>query len=145
MTEINKGIEKYLSQVKAYLPCKKSDKAVILADIRQAISEFAENSDIQSIDDIYKRFGTPEEIAKAYLSDAEPNNIKKAINIRKVFVIAVVIALSMLAIAFVIALFDSHRQNIAYYYNSDVVIDVSTASSAEPTQMAHISPTDLSK
>ena len=115
MTEINKDIEKYLSQVKAYLPCKKSDKAVILEDIRQAISEFAENSDIQSIDDIYKRFGTPEEIAKAYLSDAEPNNIKKAINIRKVFVIAVVIALSMLALTFLIIIIDSHSNEIIYY------------------------------
>ena len=115
MTEINKDIEKYLSQVKAYLPCKKSDKAVILADIRQAIYEFAENSDIQSIDDIYKRFGTPEEIAKAYLSDAEPNNIKKAINIRKVFVIAVVIALSMLALTFLITIIDSHSNEIIYY------------------------------
>ena len=115
MTEINKDIEKYLSQVKAYLPCKKSDKAVILADIRQAISEFAENSDIQSIDDIYKRFGTPEEIAKAYLSDAEPKNIKKAINIRKVFVIAVVIALSMLALTFLITIIDSHSNEIIYY------------------------------
>ncbi len=115
MTEINKDIEKYLSQVKAYLPCKKSDKAVILADIRLAIYEFAENSDIQSIDDIYKRFGTPEEIAKAYLSDAEPNNIKKAINIRKVFVIAVVIALSMLALTFLITIIDSHSNKIIYY------------------------------
>ena len=115
MTEINKDIEKYLSQVKAYLPCKKSDKAVILEDIRQAISEFAENSAIQSIDDIYKRFGTPEEIAKAYLSDAEPNNIKKAINIRKVFVIAVVIALSMLALTFLIIIIDSHSNEIIYY------------------------------
>ena len=115
MTEINKDIEKYLSQVKAYLPCKKSDKAVILTDIRLAIYEFAENSDIQSIDDIYKRFGTPEEIAKAYLSDAEPNNIKKAINIRKVFVIAVVIALSMLALTFLITIIDSHSNEIIYY------------------------------
>ena len=115
MPAINKDIEKYLSQVKAYLPCKKSDKAVILADIRQAIYEFAENSAIQSIDDIYKRFGTPEEIAKAYLSDAEPNNIKKAINIRKVFVIAVVIALSMLALTFLIIIIDSHSNEIIYY------------------------------
>ncbi len=115
MSEINKDIEKYLSQVKAYLPCKKSDKAVILEDIRQAISEFAENSAIQSIDDIYNRFGTPEEIAKAYLSDAEPKNIKKAINTRKVFVIAVVIALSMLALTFLITIIDSHSNEIIYY------------------------------
>ncbi len=112
MTEINKDIEKYLSQVKAYLPCKKSDKAVILEDIRQAISEFAENSDIQSIDDIYKRFGKPEEIAKNYLTDADPKKITNAINIRKVVIAAVVAALLVFT-GFVTAVFldlhgDSH-------------------------------------
>ncbi|MBQ6863605.1 MAG: hypothetical protein IJO14_05145 [Clostridia bacterium] len=145
MRAINKDIEKYLSQVKSYLHCKKADKTTILADISTAVFEFAEDSETVNIEDIYNRFGTPEEIAKAYLSDAEPNNIKKAINIRKVIIAAVAIALAMLAITFAIALFDSHRQNVAYYYNSDVVIDVSIASSAEPTQMVHISPTDLSK
>ena len=119
MTEINKDIEKYLSQVKAYLPCKKSDKAVILEDIRQAISEFAENSDIQSIDDIYKRFGTPEEIAKAYLSDAEPKNIKKAISLRKVLVWAVV-AVVLAFVIFLLSLFiESYRQG-----HGTVTIDI---------------------
>ncbi|MBQ6863606.1 MAG: DUF1700 domain-containing protein [Clostridia bacterium] len=115
MTEINKDIEKYLSQVKSYLHCKKADKTAILADIRTAVFEFAEDSATVSIEDIYNRFGTPEEIAKAYLSDAEPNNIKKAVNIRKVFVIAVVIALSMLALTFLITIIDSHSNEIIYY------------------------------
>ncbi len=121
MTEINKDIEKYLSQVKAYLPCKKSDKAVILEDIRQAISEFAENSAIQSIDDIYKRFGTPEEIAKAYLSDAEPKNIKKAISLRKVLVWAVV-AVVLAFVIFLLSIFiESYRQG-----HGTVTIDIET-------------------
>ena len=121
MTEINKDIEKYLSQVKAYLPCKKSDKAVILEDIRQAIYEFAENSAIQSIDDIYKRFGTPEEIAKAYLSDAEPKNIKKAIRLRKVLVWAVV-AVVLAFVIFLLSIFiESYRQG-----HGTVTIDIET-------------------
>ena len=121
MTEINKDIEKYLSQVKAYLPCKKSDKAVILADIRQAIYEFAENSAIQSIDDIYKRFGTPEEIAKVYLSDAEPKNIKKAISLRKVLVWAVV-AVVLAFVIFLLSIFiESYRQG-----HGTVTIDIET-------------------
>ena len=121
MTEINKDIEKYLSQVKAYLPCKKSDKAVILTDIRLAIYEFAENSDIQSIDDIYKRFGTPEEIAKVYLSDAEPKNIKKAISLRKVLVWAVV-AVVLAFVIFLLSIFiESYRQG-----HGTVTIDIET-------------------
>ena len=104
MTEINKDIEKYLSQVKAYLPCRKADKTAILEDIRQAIFEFTENSGAETIDDIYKRFGTPEEIAKSYLSDTEPQNIKKAINVRKV-IIAAVVAFLLILLGFLIAVF----------------------------------------
>ncbi len=104
MTEIKKDIEKYLSQVKAYLPCRNADKTAIIKDIRQAILEFAENSGAETIDDIYNRFGTPEEIAKAYLSDAEPQNIKKAINVRKV-IIAAVVAFLLILLGFLIAVF----------------------------------------
>ncbi len=104
MTEIKKDIEKYLSQVKAYLPCRKADKTAIIKDIRQAILEFTENSGAETIDDIYKRFGTPEEIAKAYLSDTEPQNIKKAINVRKV-IIAAVVAFLLILLGFLIAVF----------------------------------------
>ena len=104
MTEINKDIEKYLSQVKAYLPCRKADKTAIIKDIRQAILEFAENSGTETIDDIYNRFGTPEDIAKAYLSDTEPRNIKKAINVRKV-IIAAVVAFLLILLGFLIAVF----------------------------------------
>ncbi len=110
MTEINKDIDKYLSQVKAYLPCRNTDKTAIIKDIRQAILEFTENSDIQSIDDIYKRFGTPEEIAKAYLSDAEPQNIKKAINVRKVIIAAVVAVVLIFAIFLLCTFIESYRQ-----------------------------------
>ncbi len=112
MTKINKDIEKYLSQVKSYLHCKKADKTTILADISTAVFEFAEDSETVCIEDIYNRFGTPEEIAKAYLSDAEPKNIKKAISLRKVLVWAVVAALLVFT-GFVTAVFldlhgDSH-------------------------------------
>ncbi|MBR3974971.1 MAG: hypothetical protein IKJ88_03820 [Clostridia bacterium] len=125
MTQINKDIEKYISDVGTHLFCLKKNKKAVLADMREAICEFTENNEVNSIDDIYKRFGTPEEIAKAYIADTEPKNIKKAVNIRKLIVIAVVIALVMLAVSFAIAIFDSHKQNISYYYNSDIVTDAS--------------------
>ena len=126
MTEINKDIEKYLSQVKAYLPCRKADKTAILEDIRQAILEFAENSGAETIDDIYNRFGTPEEIAKAYLSDAEPQNIKKAINVRKVIIAAVVaIIMIYLGVMFFIV-YDAHNETHGYFTES--VKDVTTLS-----------------
>ena len=109
MAEINKDIEKYLSQVESYLHCKKEARIAILADIREAVFEFAENNEVHSIDDIYKRFGTPEEIAKAYLSDAEVQNIKKAINIRKLLVAAIVASLLIFTSIMIGIFIDSHN------------------------------------
>ncbi len=122
MTAIGKDIEKYISEVGTHLFCLKKNKKEVLAEIREAVFEFAENNEVHSIDDIYKRFGTPEEIAKAYLSDAEVQNIKKAINIRKVSVAAVAIVLAMLAITFIIAIVDSHNANVAYFTDSPIEV-----------------------
>ncbi len=130
MIAIEKDIEKYMSEVSSHLFCLQKNKKAVLEDIREAIIEFTENNEVETIDVIYARFGTPEEIAKAYIADAEPQNIKKAFNIRKMLLAAVVIALVMLAIAFAIAIFDSHNQNISYYYNSDIVTDASIPSTA---------------
>ena len=108
MTEINKDIEKYLSQVKSYLPCRNADKTAILEDIRQAIFEFADNNNVNSIDMIYSRFGTPEEIAKAYLSDADPKKITKTIN-RDKLLISFVAAALIIFIGFMTAVFIDSR------------------------------------
>lgn len=83
MTQINKDIEKYISDVGTHLFCLKKNKKAVLADMREAICEFTENNEVNSIDDIYKRFGTPEEIAKAYIADTEPKNIKKGSQYQK--------------------------------------------------------------
>lgn len=125
MTDINKDIEKYLSQVKSYLPCRKADKIAILKDIRQAILEFTENSGAETIDDIYNRFGTPEEIAKAYLSDAEPQSIKKATNIRKIIISAVLIIAAMFSLGYLISYFiavESQKNILFYKYESGELV-----------------------
>ena len=115
MTEINKDIEKYLSQVKSYLPCRNADKTAILEDIRQAILDFTENSDIQSIDDIYKRFGTPEEIARSYLSDADPKKISKAFNIKKIILIAVIAVIIIYIFTMIYVILDAHNVTHGYF------------------------------
>ena len=125
MTQINKDIEKYISDVGTHLFCLKKNKKAVLADIREAICEFTENNEVDSIDDIYRRFGTPEEIAKAYIADTEPKNIKKAVNIRKLIVIAVVIALVMVAVTLIVNIVDSHNGNIVAY-NETIIEGTST-------------------
>lgn len=120
MISIEKDIEKYMSEVNSHLFCLKKNKKAVLEDIREAIIEFTENNEVETIDVIYARFGTPEEIAKAYIADAEPQNIKKAFNIRKMLLAAVVIALAMLAITFIVTIIDSHSANGAFFADSTI-------------------------
>ncbi len=128
MIAIEKDIEKYMSEVNSHLFCLRKNKKAVLEDIREAITEFTENNDVETIDVIYSRFGTPEEIAKAYIADAEPQNIKIAINIRKMLVAAVVIALVMLAITFIVTIIDSHQSNIAICNDGSIEIVTSALS-----------------
>lgn len=123
MISIEKDIEKYMSEVNSHLFCLKKNKKAVLEDIREAIIEFTENNEVETMDVIYARFGTPEEIAKAYIADAEPQNIKKAINIRKMLVASVVIALAILAITVIITIIDNHSGKIIYY-ESGVIEEV---------------------
>ncbi|MBQ6863609.1 MAG: hypothetical protein IJO14_05165 [Clostridia bacterium] len=119
-----KEIKTYISDVGNNLFCSRKQKKQILADIKNEVLTYAENKRITDINEIYAHFGTPEEIAKAYIADAEPQNIKKAINIRKLLVAAVAIVLAMLAITFIIAIVDSHNANAAYF--TDTPIEVIT-------------------
>ena len=112
MIAIEKDIEKYMSEVSSHLFCLQKNKKAVLEDIREAILEFTENNEVETIDVIYSRFGTPEEIAKAYIADAEPQNIKKAFNIRKMLVAAIVASLliftSIMIGIFIDARIDGH-------------------------------------
>ena len=128
MIAIEKDIEKYMSEVSSHLFCLQKNKKAVLEDIREAILEFTESNEVETMDIIYARFGTPEEIAKAYIADAEPQNIKKAINIRKMLVAAVVIALAMLAITFIVTIIDSHQSNIAICNDGSIEIVTSALS-----------------
>ena len=115
-----KEIKSYISDVGNNLFCSRKQKKQILADIENEVLTYAENKRITDINEIYAHFGSPEEIAKAYIADAEPQNIKKAINIRKLLVAAVIIALAMLAITFIIAIVDSHNANAAYFTETPI-------------------------
>lgn len=108
MITIEKEIEKYISDVSSKLLCSKEKKKELIEDIRGAVFDFAEESGTNNIADIYKHFGTPEELAKVHMSELDPEQIKKKVNIRRVVIVAVVVALVLFVLALIVALIDSH-------------------------------------
>lgn len=112
---MNKIYQSYIKSVKKQLICKTAESKKMLRELKSEVEEFLQQNPNADTAQVEERFGTPEEIAKAYLSDTEPQNIKKAINIRKVLLAAVAIALAMLTITFIITIIDNHSGKIVYY------------------------------
>lgn len=112
MITIEKEIEKYISDVNSKLLCSKEKKKELIEDIRGAVFDFVDGSGTKDISDIYKHFGTPEELATAHMSELDPAQIKKKVNIRKVVIVAVVIMIVVFAVAMIAVIIDSNRDNI---------------------------------
>lgn len=118
MTATEKEIEKYISDVNSHLLCSSKKKKEIIEDIRSAVLDFVENSGTENITDIYKHFGTPEELAKAHLIELDPKQIKKKVNIRKVVIIVAIIVLFVFAVAMSTIILDAHDTNHGYFIES---------------------------
>lgn len=109
MTAIEKETEKYISDVSSRLLCSKKKKKEIIEDIRGAVLDFTEANGTEDIKEVYEHFGTPEELAKAHLSELDPVQIKKKVNIRRVVIVAVVVALIVFTICLAIAVINSYK------------------------------------
>ncbi len=115
MTSIEKETQKYISDVSSKLLCSSKKKKELVEDIRRAVLDFVENSGIKDISDVCKHFGTPEELAKAYMSELDPKQIKKKVNIRRAVTIALVVTIAILVIGLTIELIDAHRTGMGYF------------------------------
>lgn len=124
MTQAQKDVNKYISQVKKYLVCPKAEKKKITEDIQSAVCGFAEERNLQNISEVYNHFGTPEELAKAHLADVDPKKIKRAMSFKKVLVVAVIVALMIYTIAIVVALIDAHPGLNGYTIEEPAIEDL---------------------
>lgn len=111
-------VRQYIWQVSRRLSCPAGRKRQIMANIRAGIREFLQENPEADMAAVTARFGAPEQIAESYLSEIDPKELQKALNIRKriftVFLITALAALTMWAIAVVIASIDAHKSAEAY-------------------------------
>lgn len=95
MCAIDKLTNNYIKEIKQNLLCPVRQKKQVLKDIVNSIKDYAENNNITDINDLYAHFGTPEEVAKSYMSQADINDIKRKIKVRRVLIIIIVAALTV--------------------------------------------------
>lgn len=98
MEKLNRPARRYLRRTGSWLPCAGSMKRKMLGEIRKTLLEFlAENPDA---DDgaILTRFGSPQQIAAAYIDEAETGELIRKLRIRR-RVVSIVCAAAIACVA----------------------------------------------
>jgi len=80
---MDKLCKAYVSQVKAILPIWGKKEKAFVNKLHDNLCDYCEDNNVTAIDELYKGYGTPQEIVFEYISLMEPNEISKRINTAK--------------------------------------------------------------
>ncbi len=98
---IKKESKAYLDDIKKCLTCSSSLRTTFIRDLSSRVDMYIEENNIESIDDIIKYFGTPNEIAENFYSVNDINKLKRKAKIHTLIITALLI-LTVLLVVFVV-------------------------------------------
>lgn len=107
----------YVSQVKAILPVWGKKEKVFVKKLHNNLCDYCEDNNTTAIDELYKGFGTPQEIVFDYISLMEPDAISKRINTAiyiRMFVIGLLALITIATSALCITLYSEYQYHKRY-------------------------------
>ncbi len=119
-------IKEYIKAVKKQIVCPTAESRQMLRELQANVSDFVQENPDADMVQIVEQFGTPEEIAKAYIADTEPKNIKKAVNIRKLIVIAIVAIIIIYLAIMLFVVCDAHNETHGYFVEAHANMNISS-------------------
>jgi len=108
-------LQLYYKDVSKRLLCKRKVKRRFLQDFKNGVREFIENHPDATPQEVRAHFGTPEEIAGEFLASLQSNEVKRALDWKRVLLIGLGIALLLLALYIAISLIDGHLAATGYH------------------------------
>lgn len=112
---LEKDVQKFINDINLHLICSQKEKKIILSDMKNSISDYIESSNAETIQDVYKHFGTAETVAKSFNDNVEPKRIKNIMNFRKILIASFSVIIASLIIFFIALFADSYSNNRGYY------------------------------
>ncbi len=110
-----KQINKYIKDIKKELLYGTRESRQFLKELKQNVTDYAEENQNADMAQVTEQFGKPEDIAATFFEQYGKEDIKKKVNIRRVVIVALTIAITMFIIALAIELIDAHRTGMGYY------------------------------
>ncbi len=104
MHNLNAAAKRYLRQVRSWLPCSQKLKNRIMGQIQSSVSAYAEQTPGADFDQLQTHFGTPRQIASAYVESMGTDTLLRDLRIRRKLVsivtgtMAAVLAVWMFAV-----------------------------------------------
>lgn len=117
-------LKAYYSEIEKNIICDRKQKSAFMAELKANIDEYLATEGETDLEKIKAEFGTPEMIAASFLSGSDAAAIKKKLNIRKIILIAIVIALAIYLAFVIISLIDVHTE--AHGYMEEGIMMIST-------------------
>ncbi len=130
---MKKEINKYIREINSNIICDYKTRKKYIGDIKASVYDYIEENNVTGADEIYKHFGTPQEISKAFFENADIKKIKKRMNFTRIILIGVITVILVWAVAVTIDLIDSLGSNEGYKIESisDGYVDIINDSQGE--------------
>lgn len=100
-SSFQKDLKTYKNEIKSKLICDSKVSKKFFEDLQNNIDNYIVENNAKSIEEIYKHFGTADDIAKAFFETTDIDTVKRKISIKKliaVLVIAIVVIWGIVAI-----------------------------------------------
>lgn len=108
-------LKEYYARIANSVVCSRKQKNAFLKELKSNIEEFRLSNPQASVDDIKEFFGSPEQIAESFMENSDCIKLKKKLSVKKLVIIAVILALLIYAAFIVISLIDVHNEAHGYF------------------------------
>ena len=106
--------KKYVKEVNSYLICDFGTRNKFIRDLKNDMEEYIESSSATDFKEVAEHFGDPKDIVKGFLETADTKKIKRKMNVTRVILIGVIIALVMWGLGITAVIIDNHKSNTGY-------------------------------
>lgn len=110
----DKELKNYYSRVGNSIICDRRQKKEFLCQLKENVEEFISDTPDATMEDIEKIFGTPKSISGSFIENTDSLKIRRQVQLKKVLIISVVIALVIYALFVVLSLIDVHTEAHGY-------------------------------
>lgn len=116
---MKKELRNYYRNIRRCLPCSGKLKKQILDDIKSQVNTYIEENSSADYNTIERHFGTPQQIATAYIDEMTTQEIQKRFTIKKTTIVVVCTAIALIvamwAAALISAWIDAQKSFDGFY------------------------------